>query len=85
MVRHASQNYQGIDLYTVMIIAGFSILFYACMCTANWYSGYNPDKQKFQEYVADIGLSTGINMPAIYQLQIPKYRKPNSPKNTHMV
>lgn len=83
MVRHTSQAYQGIDFITVMMIAGFSVLFYVCVCVSNWYS--TRENRKIQEYVPDIGFSTGINMPAIYQLQIPKYRKPNSPKNTSMV
>lgn len=61
------------------------MVIYVCMCIVNWFNRHTNNKQEFPEYVQDIGLSTGINMPTIYQLQIPKYRKPNSPKNTSMV
>lgn len=86
MVRHTYQEYQGNDFIGLIVITSFSIFVYVCMCIANRYGVYiNNKNQRFPEYVPDIGMSTGISMLPIYQMQIPKYRKPNSPKNTSMV
>ena len=75
MVRY---NYQPIDFIALIVVIGFSILIYVCMCVANWHSS----NQKLPEYVPDFGLSTGIMMPSIYQLQVPVYRKPKTAKRT---
>lgn len=79
MLRQTSQE---ADFIGLIIIFGFSVLLYSCMCTANWYKMFIINDQTSQEYVSDIGMSTGINMLPICQMQVPKYRKPNSPKRT---
>ncbi len=79
MLRQTSQETDFIGLIIVLV---FCVIIYLCMCTANWYKMYVVDNQKSQEFVSDIGMSTGINILPIYQMQVPKYRKPSSPKNT---
>jgi hypothetical protein len=70
------------NLTTVLVIAGFLGILYACMLLVrcSHYYTKNPDQLP---YVIEKGDSTAVNVTAhLYQLQPPRHRKPNSPKDS---
>jgi len=65
---------------TVLILGSLLVFLYVCICGATCREYYKSQDQL--PFVIDHGFSTAVDVtPHIYQMQIPRYRKPNSPKN----
>ena len=73
------------NIATVMLMFGISVFLYGCLCMAKCYDNYTKLREELP-FVEEKGASTAVDVTAhMYQMQIPRYRRPSSPKDSSPV